>query len=590
MKHTGTFKKLVLMALLATSLFSVYAASKNDAFIALAKDGSKSEIEKAISKKPSLTEITFGSNKETFLMLALKNNRDISIISLLLKKGALVNSKAKDKRTPVMFAAQYSSSPEVVETIIKHNASTISSRRLRVTRKDKSGKTAFDYAKLNPEHGITEILQKYAPEYALSSGGEEARISLEKYYTELASNGSEKEIREAFYTYPGLARTRFGENKETFLMLLLKNDREWSEVGRAIYEGCSIDATAEDGRTPAMYCARYGTKPELFSRLIKDGTIFNAGTQERVSALDKNGKSVYDYALENTNKEMISAVDRFKPEVRATGKAGSTKTEETKEEPPAIIITEPEEPTVTEPKEPIKNADDFSSTYLYDYAEDEMPFETGETEAKDIAPGSADTADANGITRLMKAAKAGNYKEMQKLIESGANVKKRDNDGWSALMYAVRYQKNMNCIEILVDKGAPVRIRNKYNTTPLLLAAEYSENPKVLEFMLKDRSASENEVFNAFILAITSTAGSSSVKEEKLKMFLDMGIPVNRIWNGKTPLIYACQYCSSTSTLKILMDGGAKTLVRDAEGKTAFDYAEANAHLAHDDIFWSLNK
>ncbi|MBQ1870410.1 MAG: ankyrin repeat domain-containing protein, partial [Treponema sp.] len=199
-------------------------------------------------------------------------------------------------------------------------------------------------------------------------------------------------------------------------------------------------------------------------------------------------------------------------------------------------------------------------------------------------------ADENGITRLMKAAKAGNYNEMQKLIKGGANVKKRDNDGWSALMYAVRYQNNIKCIQLLVDNGAPVRIRNKYNTTPLLLAAEYSENPQVLDYMLNDRSVSENEVFNAFVLAITSTAGSNSVKEEKIKLFIDMGIPINRIWNGKTPLIYACQYCTSTSTIKLLLDGGAKTLVRDSVGKTAFDYAESNAHLAHDDIFWSLNK
>lgn len=587
MKQTGIFKKLFLLAILAISILSVSAATKNEDLAALAKDGSKAEIEKAISKKPTLTEITFGSNKETFLMLALKNDRDISIINTLLKRGSLINSKAKDKRTPVMYAAQYSSSTEVLEAIITHNTSTISSRKLRVTRKDKSGKTAFDYAKLNPTKGITETLQKYAPEYALSSGGEEARISLEKYYTELAATGSEKEIREAFYTYPALARTRFGENKETFLMLLLKNDREWSEVGRAVYEGCSIDATAEDGRTPAMYCARYGTKPELFSRLIKDGTIFNAGTQGRVSALDKSGKSVYDYALENSNGEMISAVDRFKPQVRATGNAGNNKTPAVVEEPPVIVEPEPEEPPVA--KEPIKNADDYSPTSLYDYAEDEMPFGSDENDEGALAS-DFDKADENGITRLMKAAKAGNYNEMQRLIKGGANVKKRDNDGWSALMYAVRYQNNMKCIQLLVDNGAPVRIRNKYNTTPLLLAAEYSENPQVLDYMLNDRSVSENEVFNAFVLAITSTAGSNSVKEEKIKLFIDMGIPINRIWNGKTPLIYACQYCTSTSTIKLLLDGGAKTLVRDSVGKTAFDYAEANAHLAHDDIFWSLNK
>ncbi|HBB13098.1 MAG TPA: hypothetical protein DCZ76_02355, partial [Treponema sp.] len=104
MKQTGIFKKLFLLAILVTSTLSVSAATKNEDLAALAKDGSKAEIEKAISKKPTLTEITFGSNKETFLMLALKNDRDISIINTLLKRGSLINSKAKDKRTPVMYA------------------------------------------------------------------------------------------------------------------------------------------------------------------------------------------------------------------------------------------------------------------------------------------------------------------------------------------------------------------------------------------------------------------------------------------------------------------------------------------------------
>ena len=62
---------------------------------------------------------------------------------------------------------------------------------------------------------------------------------------------------------------------------------------------------------------------------------------------------------------------------------------------------------------------------------------------------SPNKADENGTTLLMKAAKTGNKWALESLIKSGANVYSKDKDGWTALMYAVRYQNNVEIINSL---------------------------------------------------------------------------------------------------------------------------------------------
>ena len=235
-----------------------------------------------------------------------------------------------------------------------------------------------------------------------------------------------------------------------------------------------------------------------------------------------------------------------------------------------------------------------SQPYLYDFAENDSISESSEDEKKEytaeVKIKDPDSPDEHGVTLLMKAAKAGNDWDVKNLLLNGADVGRRDEDGWTALMYAVRYQNNLQIVKTLIEHGAITRVRNKYNTTPLLMAAEYTQNPAILELLLENRSGTEDEVFRAFMLTLSSTQGSMRIKETKIQLFLEnMSIPINRIYRGKTALMHACQYATSTEIIKLLLDYGAKSSIRDADGKTAFDYAKENKNLSHDEIYWGLN-
>ena len=201
-----------------------------------------------------------------------------------------------------------------------------------------------------------------------------------------------------------------------------------------------------------------------------------------------------------------------------------------------------------------------------------------------------DERDASGKTLLMRAAKEGNEWELKQLLESHANVNLKDSDGWTALMYAVRYSGSLECVEKLLDAGADVTAKNTYGFSALVLAASYNGNPQILSKLLENYKASDKEVLRALVFLLTEQNISERQQLSKLQIFMDKAVPLNILFEGKTPLMYAAQYGNSTKILQVLLDNQSSVTMRSTEGKTAFDYATKNNNLAHNETYWALNK
>jgi len=518
------FKKsaIIFLCIIQAISFSAFAKDTTD-YVQVAESATAGELESILRKTAGLENQTFGTNNETMLMIALKNDRDADIITLLIKAGSKLEAKAKDKRTPIMFCARFTTKPDVLELIATSGTITSSGKRKRILAKDKAGKTAFDYARKNPlADEMIAVLSKYAQD-------------------------------------PGDATVKTDDTS---------SDKPATAETKPVAKG-------SDGNSMHTVVATFSNTTKAPEETPASADTTTAAAPAATTAAAPAATAVAEAPAATAPTATVA------PAVAATTTPAAATT--------AVAATPTPNPSSAQAATPAA-VQPYNKSYLYDYMNDTSataPAEEATSTKATIT--DVNQADKNGVTLLMQAAKAGNDWAVQHLLNNGADVQSRDKDGWSALMYAVRYQNSINIVNMLIEKGAHTRVRNKYNATPLLLAATYSQNPQILSLMLRNRSATEDEVFKSFILALTSTDGSDYIKSTKIQLFLDMGVSVNRVWKGKTPLMYAAQYSNSTAVISLLLQSGAKPGLQNVEGKTAFDFAKQNVSLAHDDVFWSLN-
>ena len=103
---------------------------------------------------------------------------------------------------------------------------------------------------------------------------------------------------------------------------------------------------------------------------------------------------------------------------------------------------------------------------------------------------------------FLELVETGTPQQIQAAIDRGEDVNARDKLlGWTALMYAARFNKNPEVITTLLKAGADVNAKDTDGWTALMWAAWKSQDLRVITTLLKagaDGKAESNEGKTAF--------------------------------------------------------------------------------------------
>ena len=179
-----------------------------------------------------------------------------------------------------------------------------------------------------------------------------------------------------------------------------------------------------------------------------------------------------------------------------------------------------------------------------------------------------------GHGRLINYAKDGNLKEVQLLLDKGADVNIQNKYGSTALIWASKYGQ-LKVVQLLLERGSNVNIQNKDGNTALIFASE-NGNLKEVQLLL-DKGADVNIQTKSGSTALILASQYGQLKV--VQLLLDKGADVNiENKNGATVLLNASYY-GHLEIVKLLLDKGANIQQVNRWGNSALIYASRNDHL-----------
>lgn len=307
--------------------------------------------------------------------------------------------------------------------------------------------------------------------------------------------------------------------------------------------------------------------------------------EESSANVESNSLEPEEENTKSNEQNNVEIID-FEEDLESVNNLEENKNSSKKEEP--VIKTDKEIKKENNKTETTKKVTVKESEIEKEIPEEIEVLENIKKDAEIDKNHTLDKTDSYGRTELMFACKDGDISKVKKLLSSKANINQQDKDGWTPLMYAVRYQSNFELVKLLISSGASVTIKNRFDSSSLLLSIMYNPDTKILQNLLEYYSLKDKEVIKSFIVLLTENSINENDKINKVQIYLEKEIPLNDLYKGKTPLMYAAEYSTSTKVIKLLLDNNADKKVLSSEKKTAYDYAKKNKLLTKDSVYKSL--
>ncbi len=169
---------------------------------------------------------------------------------------------------------------------------------------------------------------------------------------------------------------------------------------------------------------------------------------------------------------------------------------------------------------------------------------------------------------FFETVKSGDYAEVKRLIDAGADVNTQEKEGWTALMLASEYGRT-EVARLLIDAGAYVNAQTNEGFTALIYASEkgFPEVARLLVEVEADVNVQNDDGSTALMYALAYE------HTEVVMLLIQKGADVNIQNNyGNTALLLAVGM-EFTETAGLLIEAGADIHIESNDGGTALGYA-----------------
>ena len=189
---------------------------------------------------------------------------------------------------------------------------------------------------------------------------------------------------------------------------------------------------------------------------------------------------------------------------------------------------------------------------------------------------SALPGSAGAQVAIVDAVKAGDSWRVRALIDKRVNVNERQQDGTTALHWAVDRDER-EIVRMLIRAGADVKAANRYGATPLFLASVNGNASTIAMLLEAGADASSANAEGETALMVAARTG----RPEAVSALLARGANPNAKdgWREQTALMWAAAE-GHAAVIDLLVARGADLKARSGAGFTALLFAAREGRIA----------